>query len=316
MKNIQVREQVFETNSSSSHSLTLSPDKVTSATFSPKVLRKGVFILTMDDYGWEWKKYYTLENKLRYLYTQLFWEREFQFFSPEEATAELRRDEPRFDLLCRVVQEHTGVELLVDPEVKGAIDHQSCGVGLELFEDEETLKNFLFNENAYVQTGNDNSPPGWKMPTDKQPELTFGPFIKEKPTDSVVLEAEYVNSGPSSLRFDSGVVISEKAHSRLWRKLLKESVVGSMTCFYTAPYKYCVSIGLRSSFAEKLTYARKKGTAFNLAPNFQANQVYKEGKDWKERYVLTLHVPKKLADELQALPVATEAPEKETAEQP
>ena len=60
------------------------------------------------------------------------------------------------------VMNSIGVTIEYDVEVENTyayIDHQSAsyeGENMEMFESEENLKNFLFNKNSYIQTGNDN----------------------------------------------------------------------------------------------------------------------------------------------------------------
>lgn len=164
----QVRKSVFETNSSSSHSLTLSSTDLVDLPLSPLTLRRGTLTLAMDEYGWEWHRYYTPEEKANYLFTSARGSSEsVPHGPPEEVTKELREENPRIDMLCRVIEEHTGVKVLVEPGSSGYIDHQSTGTGLELFNSEEELKKFLFSEDAFVQTGNDNSEPGRYIETDK-----------------------------------------------------------------------------------------------------------------------------------------------------
>jgi hypothetical protein len=65
-------------------------------------------------------------------------------------------------MIKRVVFKHTGCHIVQDvenPTEIGYIDHQSAsyeGENMEMFEDEQTLHDFLFSNNSYIQTGNDN----------------------------------------------------------------------------------------------------------------------------------------------------------------
>ena len=60
------------------------------------------------------------------------------------------------------VMKSIGVTIEYDVEVENTyayIDHQSAsyeGMNMEMFEDEQTLHDFLFSNNSYIQTGNDN----------------------------------------------------------------------------------------------------------------------------------------------------------------
>lgn len=57
----QKRCGVFETNSSSSHSLTLSQSQLVAAPWPASMLREGIIPLSVDVYGWEWRRYYLLQ---------------------------------------------------------------------------------------------------------------------------------------------------------------------------------------------------------------------------------------------------------------
>lgn len=151
----QIRKNVFETNSSSSHSLTLSAGDIEKQPFADDVLREGVYLVKKGEFGWEQEEYYRIEDKLSYLFTQVVSEKIPQG-DAEDITATLRGINKEFDMLCRVVQEHTGVKLLASPGSDGYIDHQSSDVGWELFHDEAQLRQFLFSPRSYVETDNDN----------------------------------------------------------------------------------------------------------------------------------------------------------------
>jgi len=64
-----VRNQVFETNSSSSHSITIAADDVLDLSFDRESVRKGVISITprLNGYGSEQFRYVTPEGKLGYL---------------------------------------------------------------------------------------------------------------------------------------------------------------------------------------------------------------------------------------------------------
>jgi hypothetical protein len=297
-----IRQKVFETNSSSSHSLTINPEMATQATFSPAVQRKGVYRVAKGEYGWDWKMYCTLENKLRYLFTQLF-SKDIDYSSAEEATAALRSEEPRFDLLCRLVEEHTGVRLLAQAKSSGYIDHQSEGVGLDLFLDEQRLKSFLFNEESFVGTGNDNSYPGWTMRSDRGPKLTFARFIKEIPEDSATIQAEWPDKwGPLLLRLTTGGVVSEEDNAELLYRLTSESVVSKVV--YTETGKYPPSKRNYTGEVAQLLTTRLESDnlSFSLAPDFKVEHRYLPSEELATKYLMTLHVPHDLAEALKALP--------------
>lgn len=172
----QIRKRVFETNSSSSHSLTLSPGDLVAQPFSEDVLRSGELHVEVGEYGWEWKRYYAPESKISYLLTQITGGNlpDEDEHNDENLADALSGQYDKFAMLCSVVKAHTGVTLVVPrPSYEGRwdgsygyVDHESVGVGMDLFDDEEKLKQFLFTKGSYIETGNDNSGPPAHIGTD------------------------------------------------------------------------------------------------------------------------------------------------------
>lgn len=125
--NITVRHGVFETNSSSTHSIVISKKAVTEL---PKSIE-----FCQGDYGWEFEQY-SLPN---YLYTAI-----------------CNRDE-YIEKLKSVLDKHN-IEYTFDDSYDGYIDHESeLEDFLEaVFSDEDLLLRCLFGDSV-VYTGNDNS---------------------------------------------------------------------------------------------------------------------------------------------------------------
>jgi len=146
MKNI--RNKVFETNSSSTHSIsiynaiqglydTIVPDS------------NGVITLTGGEFGWEWEKYNDAITKANY------------------AAVFTLGDRRMTDMLIQVIKDHTGakeVEIACSDDYKSPnysyIDHQSArsegGDAGEAFSTPQTLKNWIFHPDSWLFTGNDN----------------------------------------------------------------------------------------------------------------------------------------------------------------
>ena len=126
MKNI--RHNVFETNSSSTHSICISE-------YSDGILDTlgvdddGVLHLEGGQFGWEIEDYYE-----------------------------------KRDMLVKVLKDHTGAkEVSFDFSLDdykhnnwSYIDHQSAGTSFEAFASEHTLKMFIFNPKSWLHTDNDN----------------------------------------------------------------------------------------------------------------------------------------------------------------
>ena len=144
MKTTKIRKGVFETNSSSSHSISIATaDKqfVLDTSFMPE--EDGVLRLYGGEFGWEWNKINDSNTKANYC-----------------AVCAID-DDYKSDMLIEVLQEQTGakdVEFAFNKEGYGNyIDHQSYDVPLEAFKSKETLRNFIFNLNSWLFTGNYNS---------------------------------------------------------------------------------------------------------------------------------------------------------------
>lgn len=135
MKKIQVRYNVFETNSSSCHSMTLSPDEnVTYDTLS----------LDGDSFKYEcWDNYYCSEGTLYDVYEKLNYLIIYSLHCHGNT-----------DMLETVIAKHLGidkskVELSANMK-KSGIDHDSVGNFNEIFEHESLLKNILFHPNSTI----------------------------------------------------------------------------------------------------------------------------------------------------------------------
>lgn len=133
MKNI--RKKVFETNSSSTHSISISADS-DGMLESLFVDSEGVVTITGRDFGWEWKRYNDAKTKASY------------------AAVDRGCDK----MLEEVIKEHTGAKRVDFVGINNCyIDHESVGTSHEAFVNKETLKNWLFNPKSWLFTGNDNS---------------------------------------------------------------------------------------------------------------------------------------------------------------
>jgi hypothetical protein len=174
---IQIRDAVFETNSSSSHSVTVSADELADDYgISKETLRKGVITAKVypDGYGWEWVRFYRPENKLAYLlYQAMPWTTRGK--EPErgvDVASKLKEVSPRARHIIETVEKKTGLRVeLVFPDVEGAhfyVDDDSAGRGLEYTAPgrEDELLRLIFGSNSYVELGNDNYEPGEYIASD------------------------------------------------------------------------------------------------------------------------------------------------------
>ncbi len=145
----KVRHSVFETNSSSSHSVSISIDSEGILTsLAPN--KKGVLTIPTNSYGWEWNSTNDTMEKLSY-------------------ASVWAKDDPKLtEMLVETVKAHTGAKKVIFENVQDQyIDHQSAqsegGEGKEIFTSPTTLKHWLFSPACYLFTGNDNedAPPNF-----------------------------------------------------------------------------------------------------------------------------------------------------------
>ncbi len=165
-----IRRNVFETNSSSMHSVTIAQGNRTDSL----PVEDGKIVVTGNEFGWELETYNNAYIKLSYLITLLFgniWDNSEEYKEKkdmiDEETGHVNPDylsgdrRIKFEKLKNVVKNITGCELIVkvsdDYYPFGYIDHQSWGVANDIIEDdEEVITNFIFNPKSVLITDNDN----------------------------------------------------------------------------------------------------------------------------------------------------------------
>jgi len=137
-----IRLAIFETNSSSTHSLSINKDTILYESLN--VDRSGNVYISSGEFGWEVEQYRHADVKASYCFTWI----------KQECSGET---ENRYlEMLKKAIKEHTQCKNVIFQDEDGYIDHQSDDVCFEVFESEETLKNFIFNVNSTLTTANDN----------------------------------------------------------------------------------------------------------------------------------------------------------------
>ena len=144
-----IRKNVFETNSSSTHSISVGHGD-TYDSITP--YEDGIIYLEPEEFGWEQETYTATYTKLTYAYIYA-----------RDWTGD---KSPQFmEVLKKVVCEHTGAtDIKMNSSTSfgytntGYIDHQSVEDGNYhyLFEDEQTLKQFIFDPTSVLETDNDS----------------------------------------------------------------------------------------------------------------------------------------------------------------
>ena len=137
----QIRKNVFETNSSSCHSLVISKDN-----YGPEHIPAYLNFNADKDYGWERSCYSSTEDKASYLYTAML-------------DCDMGAQAKEFK---RKLEEDFKIKIFVPDykrETSKSVDHAGELIPFinEILEDDDKLKRFLFDPRSCIYTGNDNS---------------------------------------------------------------------------------------------------------------------------------------------------------------
>ena len=133
---VKIRRGVFETNSSSSHSFTISK----TGKYKNTLIQRNVNAITLStgEFGWDEETFTDCETKASYLATAV------ETYFPQYRT-----------YLVDVIKEVTGTEAVII-EGDGYIDHQSEEVARDILNDKEKIKDFIFNPKSKLVIDNDN----------------------------------------------------------------------------------------------------------------------------------------------------------------
>lgn len=194
-----IRRGVFETNSSSSHSVSIadSDKEFVLDTIYPD--QNGVVTIEGDEFGWEWFKHNDATTKASYV---------AQSYS---------NDKDVLDKLADVIREQTGAE-----EVRfvgldnGYVDHDSYGIAPKTY---EQMKNFIFNKNSWLFGGNDNSsasPEFYHVPEFKNGRMIMPEFKYE-------LKIDGLENGCKFLTYPNEEELSDAISSLIEGALVTES---------------------------------------------------------------------------------------------
>jgi len=107
------------------------------------------------EFGWEHTTYNTVYDRINFAYIQTECGKDYN-------RLKMLEDVLKNNIvgLVKIVWNISDEYNCVDGKVWGYIDHQSArceGQNMEMFESMESLTNFIFGMNSYIQGGNDNS---------------------------------------------------------------------------------------------------------------------------------------------------------------
>lgn len=153
----QIRRGVFETNSSSSHSISISGEDAYD-------LPAYTLNVGFAEYGWENDDFYGIENKLSYVLTMVQYK--LHGVSWESRTPDVVLNSVYVNWIREMVKGYCGQDIkiyLMDGEYypMGYVDHQSSDTLDEFWSDDEltfksNMREFIFNSKYSFSTGNDN----------------------------------------------------------------------------------------------------------------------------------------------------------------
>lgn len=151
----KIRNKVFETNSSSTHSISIAEASSEDLMDTLVIDKLGNINIEGMEFGWEQREYSDSATKASYaMIYAIDW--------AGERTEEFKQ------ILKNVIKKQTGCKEVIFPSKEkkddwdfypyGYIDHQSVeGGNLHyLFEDVELLRQFIFNKSSILTTDNDN----------------------------------------------------------------------------------------------------------------------------------------------------------------
>lgn len=169
---IKIRQAIFETNSSSSHSLQIADvHNINHDLLKLFIDRDGTFRIMPEEFGWEFNSYRDAYTKLQYAFEMIY---ETELSYDDHEVIEMSHDLNKIyqtdgfkalkTLLMSIYKDCTDV--IIDIEVwddyypLGYIDHQSYEGyrSLQNFLDsyDITLEQFIFDNGVCLETGNDN----------------------------------------------------------------------------------------------------------------------------------------------------------------
>lgn len=155
---LQVRNGVFETNSSSTHAVSVCAFDINKHEIPETV------VFETGDFGWEIRDYNDVDSKAAYLWTAVV--SEYQYLDEEEdliriksAFTKILNDAGVKNVYFKDADYKTS-DWVSRPylDVDGYIDHAGdlFGWANEMIEEPELLLGYLFNNESVVSTGNDN----------------------------------------------------------------------------------------------------------------------------------------------------------------
>ena len=165
-----IRRNTFETNSSSSHSISLTNDYEEYqyqlvSDYTDDYIDDNTLSVDLGEYGWAWHTYIEPTDKLKYLLTQLAqmlgcnsWCDHLPY-EEETENKETIYESEEFKNIEEAIVRNTRYKKLVIGSLEGYVDHQSAQSPQSCLDEVGGIsyEEFIFNPNIKIRTGNDNS---------------------------------------------------------------------------------------------------------------------------------------------------------------
>ena len=146
---VQVRNGMFETNSSSTHALNVFKE-------SEHNVPSELIIDLNDDYcyGWQEDTYHDINDKLAYILCVIA-----QSFHEDEINEQKEMVQQLKALLSAAGVKYIEITWPSKKWWGATVDHgsEAFDIVVDMLNNPEILYNFLFNPQSYIETGNDNS---------------------------------------------------------------------------------------------------------------------------------------------------------------
>lgn len=261
-----IRKGVFETNSSSSHSISIATEDKEFVLDTLYPDQNGIITVEGDDYGWEWFKHNDAETKASY------------------AAQSFANDDNQLELLKEVIIEQTGAEDVKFVGLQdGYVDHDSYGVAPK---SKHELRNFIFNKNSWLFGGNDNS--------SASPEFYHVPEYKDgrmiKPEFKYELSVEGFNGTSKFLNQPTDEELEDAISSLIDGALVTENgdfiVDNSIMWQITRPRGQYFEMGysVQQDYSTgEIRFIRENSNAYREASERLKTAGEFEGKDWDQQ---------------------------------
>ena len=264
-----IRKGVFETNSSSSHSIAIATEDKEFVLDTIYPNQNGIITVHGDEYGWEWFKHNDSQTKASY------------------AAQGFANDDSQLDTLKEVIMEQTGATDVVFEGLRdGYIDHDSYGI---VPTSKEELRNFIFNKNSWLFGGNDNSSPDptfYHVPEIKDGKIIQPVYKYELSIEGIKKTTKYLTK-PTDEELNDGIdsILEDSVMTDDGSFITDNSIFWQISRKKEISYEKSYKINQDYSTGE-IRLSKERDDRFREVENDLKESGLLEGIDWDERHRL------------------------------